>query len=93
MTIDCQGHLFKVNVQLDLQNPAVGCPGTREKIKGFSPASRKRLLEKMARLEPGPCLFLTLTYPDPLPCPSGCKRDLDVFLKRLKRQFPKASVI
>jgi len=93
MTIEAQGHLFKVKVHLDLQNPAVGCPGSRDKIKGFSAASRKRLLEKMARLEPGPSLFLTLTYPEPLPAPTRCKRDLDVFLKRLKRQFPAAAVI
>lgn len=64
--------------------------GPRGKVAGFSRASRKRFLENMAmtrNAEAG--AFITLTYPGEYsPDPLRWKRDLDVFLKRLKRIQP-----
>lgn len=59
--------------------------GVRGKIVGFTPASRKRMLEWFARVrnfrKP---LFVTLTYPAVWSNnPKRWKRDLDTFLKRL----------
>lgn len=64
--------------------------GKRGKISGFSNASRKRFLESIAKTrnqENGS--FITLTYPGEYsPDPRRWKRDLDVFMKALKRQQP-----
>jgi len=68
--------------------------GIRGRVEGFSRQSRKRLLDWLNMIETGELssgLFLTLTYPDVFPTdPQRWKRDLDVFLKRLKRQYPGA---
>lgn len=68
--------------------------GLRGQVSGFSRASRKRLLDllNMIRTEAlSTGLFVTLTYPDIFPQEADrWKRDLDVFLKRAKRQFPKS---
>lgn len=74
--------------------PAVG-GGKRKPIKGFSRASRLRLMRTIARVRrdaPLPC-FVTLTYPDAFPAVERAKRDLDVFLKRLRRRYPAAGGI
>jgi hypothetical protein len=97
VVIEAQGHRFRVSVS--------GLPqqggGTRGKVDGFSAASRKRLLDLLAGLEPEQLdgfryvgLFVTLTYAGPeadLPAPEVVKRDLDVFLKRVRRKFPDVS--
>ena len=71
--------------------------GPRGIIKGFSRESRKRLLDllNMVRTEAlSSGLFMTLTYPDQFPTdPARWKRDIDVFLKRLKRAHPGAVVV
>ncbi len=66
VTVELQGHVFKVSCS---GGPQTG-GGKRGQIRGFSRASRKRLLEKLARLEPEPidghrhvASFVTLTYP------------------------------
>jgi hypothetical protein len=66
VTIELQGHVFKVSHS---GGPATG-GGKRGAIRGFSAASRKRLLEKLARLEVQPidghrhcATMITLTYP------------------------------
>lgn len=74
--------------------PAVG-GGKRNPIKGFTRASRLRLMRTIARVRRDadlPC-FVTLTYPGEFPTVERAKRDLDVFLKRLRRHFPKAGGI
>ncbi len=65
--------------------------GVRRAISGFSSGSRRRLLQKIHQLDTvkaGLPLFVTLTYPAVFPT-SGrvVKRDLDTFLKRVKRAY------
>jgi len=61
----------------------------RGKIKGFSKASRKRLLNSLYSLSELPSYFITLTYPKDYPLTSRkWKRDLNVFDKALRRVFP-----
>lgn len=69
--------------------------GKRSRIKGFSPASRKRLMRLIAKLSRSAELpsFVTLTYPSEFPVPGRSKKDIDILSKRLKRAFPAAGVI
>ncbi len=65
--------------------------GRRGLVTRFTEASRKRLLELLAKLRVvlEGAFFVTLTYPGSYsPDPRQWKRDLDVFLKRLRRAFP-----
>jgi hypothetical protein len=67
--------------------------GIRGKIRGFSRASRRSLLRRMASINrtafrafKGRLLFTTLTYPTDYPGdPAVCKRHLEAFGKRLER--------
>jgi hypothetical protein len=96
--IEAQGHVFKVRVSGQVDQSG---GGKRGRVRGMSRKSRKRMLETMARLEPQPVpgfrgvgLFITLTYGGnewELPQPDRVKRDLDVFLKRVRRTFPDAA--
>jgi len=64
--------------------------GIRSSIKGFSTASRRRLLYKIAGIRRDaelPC-FVTLTYPNEFPTIEKAKRDLKIFIQRLKYKFP-----
>jgi hypothetical protein len=66
----------------------------RDKITTYSPASRKRLLEKIARLIiPRNNLFVTLTYGQAFPKPLEVKKHVDVLGKRLMRAYPEAVII
>lgn len=64
-------------------------------IKGFTQKSRHRMMKKMNRVDfknDRIAYFFTLTYPDPFPINGEVyKADLDVFLKRMKRQFGELS--
>lgn len=63
--------------------------GVRGTIKGFSEASRYRLLQTIAKIKrdaPLP-LFLTLTYPGEFPQPSEAKADFNKLMKRMEREF------
>jgi hypothetical protein len=69
--------------------------GTRDRIKGFSRASRRNLLRHLASLNrsafrafKGRIIFVTLTYPDEYPKdPELCKRHLKALRKRLQREY------
>lgn len=68
--------------------------GEREKIDGFSARARRRLrntLHSLDRNSEG--LFIALTYHEEEPTPERCKRDLDVFWKRLVRRLPGLSAV
>jgi hypothetical protein len=70
--------------------------GLRGTVEGFSPNSRKRMLEDLARIDTGQAgftCFVTLTYPDREgpPSPGETERDRATFLKRLLRKHPTAS--
>lgn len=71
--------------------------GIRGKVRGFSGASRKRLLDFLNSVDEkalAQALFVTLTYPDQFSEePERWKRDLDTFCKRLVRKFPLVSAV
>jgi hypothetical protein len=69
--------------------------GTRDKVRGFSKASRRNLLRRLASINrsafrgfKGRMIFVTLTYPGEYSDdPVLCKRHLKAFRKRLQREF------
>jgi hypothetical protein len=69
--------------------------GTRDKVRGFSRASRRNLLRRLASINrrtfrafKGRIIFVTLTYPHEYPeDPDLCKRHLKALRKRLQREF------
>jgi len=88
-SISAQGHLFK------LRHRGVKTGGgPRGRVVGFSAASRKRLLEKLAALlHDALPLFLTFTYPAVYPGCSGARRDFRAWCKRLLRVYPEAALV
>jgi hypothetical protein len=78
-----------VKAYRDRHVPRLG-GGVRAPITQFTNASRKKLLLRMAQahdIDNG--LFVTLTYPNRFPDdPLIFKRDLAVWIKRLKRKYP-----
>jgi hypothetical protein len=69
--------------------------GKRGKIKGFSYASRLRLLEVIGaiRRDAELPMFATVTYPDKFPTCEQAKKDLAAFVRRMKRQFSECAMI
>jgi hypothetical protein len=71
-----------------------GC-GNRDRVRGFSRASRTNLLRRLASINRtafkgfrGRMIFVTLTYPRKYPeDPELCKRHLKALRKRLQREF------
>ena len=69
--------------------------GVRDKVKGFSRASRRNLLRCLASINrdafrsfKGRLFFVTLTYPAEFPeDPEVCKMHLKAFRKRLQREY------
>lgn len=81
----------------DLPRPQVG-GGLRGKIRGFSPASRRRLLRRIAAVNKfasdRPPAFLTITYPNEYPeDPTVYRSHARAFLKRLRRKYGDRPVI
>lgn len=97
VAVELQGHRFACRVQGGAQRGG----GKRGRVRGFSRASRKRLLDRLASLDvqqaPGQRFvgqFLTLTYAGlecDLPVADALHRDVDVFLKAFLRLYPGAS--
>ena len=87
-----QGNLtLAVDVSPSRGNPN---PPIRSEIKGFSKASRKRMIQQCAKMGGAVPVFLTLTYGSKYPAdPSMWKRHLDSFGKRLVRYDPNLSAI
>jgi hypothetical protein len=70
-------------------------PSKRGVVTFFSPASRRRMLDLLAKVDfkQNP-LFVGLTYPDHFPLYSAqYKRDLDVLFHRMERRWPGSSAI
>lgn len=99
----CEGGIIAKRRSL---SPVVAPVGLlRGSIRGFSVASRGRLIRRLMRLDwPGLIgskhsvfvqgLFITLTYPDIFPDASErWKRDIDTWFKRLSRKFSGVSVV
>ena len=69
--------------------------GTRDRVRGFSRASRRNLLLRLASINrrafrafKGRIIFVTLTYPHEYPeDPELCKRHLKALRKRLQREY------
>jgi hypothetical protein len=69
--------------------------GTRDKVRGFSRASRGNLLRRLASINrsafrafKGRLISITLTYPHEYPeDPEVCKRHLKALRKRLQREY------
>jgi hypothetical protein len=69
--------------------------GTRDRVRGFSRASRRNLLRRLASINrrafrafKGRMIFVTLTYPREYPeYPDLCKRHLKALRKGLQREF------
>jgi hypothetical protein len=96
LTVETQGHLMRVKVPGMPLNAGKG--GTRGSVSAFSSASRKRMLELMARIDiekAGFVAFVTLTYPDRdgPPKPEEQERDRATFFKRMHRAYPDAAAI
>lgn len=86
-----QGSLLKVSK--NRVNPFEGQSRdwVRGKIKGFSRASRRRLMRSLAKVNKGEKpQFVTLTYPSEWPDdPKEWKKQIERFNKRMKYRFPK----
>lgn len=64
----------------------------RGKVAGFSQKSRMRLMRTLASVKRDNLpFFVTLTFPADYPTIERAKRDLDTFIKRLARKFPKVA--
>ncbi len=69
--------------------------GIRDRVRGFSRASRTNLLRRLASINrdafkaiKGRIIFVTLTYPHEYPDdPDLCKRHLKALRKRLQREY------
>lgn len=61
----------------------------RKEIEGFSPKSRKRMIEFLAKVEEIPDLFVTLTYADDVVVHAinNMHRHFEMFRKRLERAY------
>ena len=71
-----------------------GC-GPRGEIVEFTPASRRRMLELLAKVEQAAVpLAFTLTYPDNFPLyREDYKGHLEAFCDRVQRRWPTAAII
>lgn len=87
-----QGHVFRIAVKADGADHKGG--GGRGKVVGFSKGSRRRLIEKMARLEVpenGSAQFITLTYHNDFPDCDGARANWRAFSERLRRRWASSS--
>jgi len=86
------GGLLKVSRGVNCDAPK---GGKRGKVKGFSFASRRRLMYTIAKikLDADLPMFVTLTYPNKFPSPMESKKHLKIFQKKLLRAFPHVGYI
>jgi len=90
VTFKLQGALLKVKYP---GSPPQHVTKKRGRVVGFSQASRKRMLEKVATLTPPRgCVFLSLTYPGDFPSPREAKNHFRAFLERVRRKFAESAV-
>lgn len=91
----CLSHLSITDRETKRLTATTQSGGIRERIRGFSRSSRRRLLRCMAsinrpvfRAYKGRLIFITLTYPHKYPeNPKVCKRHLKALRKRLTRRY------
>jgi len=97
LNIEFQGRLVKARGDGKKRSPWERTP-VRGIVACFSKRSRKRMLELVARLDDksyydNPVRFITLTYPWLMTDGKRAKRDLQTFVKRLRRIAPEMSGI
>lgn len=96
---EAQGHFVRVAFRESAMHSQTGKSATRGKITTFSRKSRKRMLEKTARLSLDtyvknmPILFVTLTYGQDWPHPSEAKTHMRNLWKRIVREYSTAAAI
>jgi len=91
ISITLQGQVFQVKDLTRKPSPPTE-PPKRGEVTGFSAASRRRLIDLLARMDDSykRCTFVTLTFQS-LPSPAEAKQALKRFLMRVTRYFPEAS--
>ena len=96
--VDAQGRVLRVTVKY----PIRAKPDKRKQnyvprgtVHGLSNAARKRLLDKLMRIQWAEehNKFITLTYPAAYPPTSVSKTHLRAFLERLRRAHPESAAI
>jgi hypothetical protein len=87
------GSLLKVRKPKEEMTHTGG--GLRGAVVGFSKASRRRLIQKLAELDrDARPLFVTLTYPKEFPVEAALwKKHFDNWVKRLHRRYPGAGLV
>lgn len=95
MTLNCAIEAQGSLVGLAAQRPGSPSqpPPKRGKVTTFSPASRRRLMRRLARMNAKKAVFMTLTYPAEFPGPRVAYTHLRAFLERFRRAAPKASAV
>lgn len=82
-----EGHIFKRRYVTTAFKGNEG--GTKGRIQGFSPTAVGRMRRYLRACSADYRVMVTLTYPSAYPEEGRhVKRDLDVFIKRLRRNFP-----
>ena len=97
-TVTCYrgASLLQVRLRTDIKETGKATKSAkRGEIAEFSSASRRRMLELMAKIDRKAVpFFVTLTYPDSFPLyRSDYKRHLETFCNRLKRRWPDMAVL
>jgi len=93
-TVEAQGSVLIVHDGVRLQSRRHSHSSTRGSITRFTPDSRRRLIERMARLNVDGVrtVFLTLTFSG-VPSPDEAKAAYRRFMERVRRKYPAASAI
>lgn len=92
IALTTQGDFFRAKLT-GLKTRSKTGGGRRGAVRTFTPASRKRMLQMVATIVNTKAIFLTLTYGQEYPIFKDTKRDVDVFCKRLKREFPSSGIL
>lgn len=92
VAVEGQGSLLAVAYRGDAQRQQKG-GAARGLVTEFSRNSRVRLLRKIARLDAGGAVFITLTYGADYPTAKIAKQHLRALLERFRRAYPKMSAI
>jgi len=93
-SVEAQGSVLIVHDGVRLQSRRHNPASTRGSITRFSADSRRRLIERMARLKVDGVrtVFLTLTFSG-VPSPDQAKAAYRRFMERIRRKFPQSSAI
>lgn len=87
--VSASGHLLIINSRVNLPSAIKRSSIDRSSIKSFSPSSAARMRRYLRTSMSEYNVLITLTYPVGLGTDGErCKRDLKVFLQRLKRSAP-----